>query len=151
VIEGGPLRGKNKVTMTTPLGQRFVLSVDVTNLEGETLARRTIEVMTATPEVHFYEVTSLHGIKSKAIQNGFSLISESSTIQAEPYHLDLTTYNNPGLIEWKIGGQRTPSGSTNPYQITLARLGVGASSIGFHVRDLNQLLQGARGEFQINF
>jgi hypothetical protein len=151
VIEGGSLRGKNKVTMTTPLGQRFILSVDVTNLDGTTVARKTTEVMTATPEVHFYEVTTLQGMKPRSLTKGFSLISDSSTIQAEPYNLDLSTYNNPDFLEWKIGGQRTEAVSVNPYQITLSRLGVGAANVGFHVRDLTQLLQGARGEFQVNF
>lgn len=151
VIEGGSLRGKNKITATTPMGEKFLISVDVSNTSGELLTRRTIEVPSVSPEVSFYEVTSLQGMKSKSINNGFSLISESSTIQAEPYYLDLDTYNNPEFLEWKIGGQKSDVLSTNPYQVTLARLGAGSTKVGFQVRDLSQLLQGARGDFQVNF
>lgn len=151
VIEGGSLRGKNKITATTPMGEKFLLSVDVSNTNGEVLTRRTIEVPSVAPEVHFYEVTSLQGMRMKSINAGFSLISESSTIQAEPYYLDLATYNNPEFLEWKIGGQKNNAASTNPYQITLARLGAGSAKVSFQVRDLSQLLQGARGDFQVNF
>lgn len=151
VLEGGSLRGKNKITMTTPMGEKFLLSVDITNISGEVLARRTIEIPSVTPEVYFYEVTSLQGMKPRSINGGFSLISESSTIQAEPFNLDLATYNNPEFLEWKIGGQKNTAPSTNPYQITLSRLGAGTATVAFQVRDLKQLLQGTKGEFQVNF
>jgi len=74
-------------------------------------------------------------------------------MQAEPFNLDIETYNNPDLVEWKINNVVVQNPNTNPYEITLTAENqtFSASTIDFHVRDLNSLLQGVRGQFKLNF
>ncbi len=151
VVDGGSLRGKNTITITIPMGQYNIITLEVSNLAGESLVRRSIQVRNFTPKVTFYEVSSLYGQSKRAVTN-LSLISDSDSIQAEPYYLDIETYNKPDLLEWKLGGVKSPTSAGNPYQITLARNGGnGRSTVDFHVRNLTQLLQGSQGSFNVNF
>lgn len=152
VIEGGAVRGKNKVTINTPNGYFFLVTLDVTTLQGESIMSRTISIISVNPQIHFYESSTLYGIKNIPVTN-FNLIGNSATIQAEPYYLDILTYNTPDLVEWEIDGNKNENSSYNPYAITLARPQdiSGASEINFHVRNLTQLLQGGKGSFQVNF
>lgn len=152
VVDGGSLRGGNKVTAATPLGQLMLISVDVTALDGTILMRKTIEVPSVTPSLYFYEYTPLYGMSHKAIEN-INLVGASATVRAEPYNLDIKTYNNPDFLEWEVDGTKTATPANNPYEITLGRPGetYGTSRINLHVRNLSQLLQGSEGDFQVTF
>lgn len=151
VIDGGSLRGKNSVSFEVPYGQQPLLTVDINKLNGEAVMRKTINFPSVSPTVLFYETSSLYGIKHKPITN-LSLVGLSTSVQAEPYYLNLLTYNNPEFLEWKI--DRTPSNQSaqNPYEITLGRdSGTGVSEVNFHVRSLSELLQGGEGSFRVNY
>jgi hypothetical protein len=152
-VEGGPIRGKNKTTVTMPMGNYIIVSLDITNTDGEFVAMRSIQIPSVSPRVLFYEVNPIYGQGYKAL-NKFTLVGDSTKIKAEPYDLDLLTYNSPDILEWEINGYKNSLGSGNPYEVTLAREDqdyTGASNVDFHVRSLKQLLQGAEGDFQINF
>lgn len=151
VIDGGSLRGKNKISFPTPLGQLILLTLDVSKTSGEVVFRKTIEVLSVKPVVHFYETSTLYGMKNKPL-TALSLIGASASIQAEPYYLDILTYNAPELLEWEIDGSKSTQRSGNPYEITLARdAGTGISNINFHVRSLTELMQGSEGTFKVNY
>ena len=151
VIEGGSLRGKNKVSFPAPMGQLALLTLDVSNASGAVILRKTIEILSVKPTVYFYETSSLYGLKKRPV-TALSLIGTSASVQAEPYNLDILTYNNPELLEWDIDGNRTTQSNGNPYEITLARDGgTGVSNVQFHVRNLTQLLQGSEGTFRVNY
>lgn len=151
-LEGGPVRGLNQVTFEMPMGNSQILSLQVTEPNGTVLARRSFFIPSVTPEIHFYEVSPLLGIKTNTLQNRFNLIGNSSTIKAEPYHLDTRVYNDPDMTEWQVNGQPTNGSNANPYEVTIQRTGnPGGSSLNFHVRDLTQVLQGAERTIQINY
>ncbi len=151
VIEGGSLRGKNKVSFEAPMGQRIILTLDVSRSTGEVVLRKSTEVFSVKPTIYFYETSSLYGLKTKPLTS-LSLIGNSASVQAEPYYLDTLTYNNPGLLEWEIDGNKSARTNGNPYEITLARdAGTGISNVNFHVRNLTQLLQGGEGTFRVNY
>lgn len=151
VLEGGSLRGRNQVSFSTPRGDELVLFLQVTDLRGNTIARRAVLVPAVQPELHFYEVSTLFGASQRAITDRISLIGNSTTVRAEPYYLDTRTYNNPDVKEWELGG-RDIATSGNPYEITLQRTGqVGSTELNFHVRSLQQILQGAEDSIAINF
>lgn len=152
IIGGGAERGKNKTSVIVPAGNSFLISLEVSTLTGEILARRTISIPSVTPTLHFYEKTSLYGLSNRSLSN-LNLTGDSITMQAEPYHLDIQTYNQPDLVEWKINGVTVQNPNTNPYEITLSAENqtFSASAIDFHVRNTKSLLQGARGQFKLNF
>lgn len=152
-IEGGTVRGKNKISFITPTnGSEFVLTVAVKDLGGSVIAQRSIVVQSFEPKITFYETSTLLGIRPIALSKAI-LSSDTITIKAEPYNLDLYTFNTPEHLVWEIDFSPTTNPSNNPYEITFARNpGVFNSSvIGFEVRSLSNLLQGASANVGINF
>lgn len=152
-VNGGSTIRSNRSTITVPIGQLVLISVDVQRVDGTLVGRKIVEIPSVEPAFYFYELNSLYGLNNKALKN-FNLIGDSVTVRAEPYNLDINTYNNPGHLEWKINGNINNNPTSNPYEVTLARLDAfttGSSKATLHVRNLEQLLQGARGEFQVNF
>jgi hypothetical protein len=151
VAQGGTLRAGNKISIPTPQGQLVLITLDVSTQDGEVLARRTIEIPSVSPKIYFYEMNALYGQSYKPLSN-LNLIGESVSVRAEPYYLDILTYNSPAHLEWKVDGTKSNKNTGNPYIITLAgQGGTGSSKVDFHVRNLTQLLQGGQGGFQINF
>lgn len=152
VLENGSVRGKNNLTFTMPRGRYATLGLEVRRLDGETIARKIFDLPSVTPSISFYEVSTLYGLKEKAVGSNFSLQGNSTAVRAEPYYLDIRTYNKPDLTEWKISNSTIKNPNRNPYEITLSSQGAGgASELSFHVRNTTQLLQGAIHSVQINY
>ena len=152
VIGEGSLRSKYKVSVPISYGANSTVSLIVSKLNSEIIARKDVSLPSIEPKVLFYEINTLYGTKQIPINKSFSLISNTGSIHAEPYFLDILTYNRPSMIEWKIDGTRTPNTGTNPYEITLTRQGgQGSSQVDFHVRNLEGLLQGTQGSVNINY
>ncbi|NCN12027.1 hypothetical protein GW937_01765 [Candidatus Kaiserbacteria bacterium] len=152
VIEGAAIRGQNQVSYTTPMSNKEILSVEIAKIDGTIIAKRFVLIPSVEPVIQFYELSPLFGISNKVISDSIPLIGNSTIIKAEPYYLDSRVYNNPAIIEWKLGGIVTSNQSKNPYEITLERTWAGGSTgLEFHVRDTKQVLQGAKGSTRINF
>jgi len=152
-VLGGAMKGNNTANFAVPIGKVFILTAIAKDLNGNILARKDLQLQTTAPEINFYEKTALYGFSHRPITT-LSLIGASATVVAEPYNLDIKTYNNPGLLEWSVDGKKTFNSDSNPYEITLARPEgsvSGASSINFHIRNLQSVLQGDENKFQIKF
>lgn len=153
VLEGGPLRGGSRVSFEMPMGDSAVLILQVTDLKGQTVAERGIEIKSVAPRLSFYEISSLYGVSNRALQNNNTpLVGSSMTIRAIPYYLDSRTYNSPDIIEWSLGGSPVENNTSNPYNITLQGSTPGTrTDVGFHVRSLTQVLQGTRDKITISY
>jgi hypothetical protein len=152
VLEGGPIRGRNQTSFTTPQGREIVVSLQVTEPDGTVVAKQDFIVPSVSPQIHFYEINTLYGVGYKSVDDSFSLIGESATIKAEPYYLDSRIFNNPDIAKWSINGTDTQSFDKNPYEITFERTTFsGIADLGFHVRSMEVLLQGARNGMEVNF
>jgi hypothetical protein len=150
ILEGGPIRGTNTVSFDTPQGSRSTLIVSVANRNGFVVGRDAIYFQSERPEVYFYEFNSLHGQSHLAITDRLLLVGSAATVVAEPYYLDIRTYNNPDIIEWEIEDEVQTNTNTNPYRITIQKVEEGGESeVAFHVRNTTQLLMGARGDFNV--
>lgn len=151
-ITGGALRGKYKVSTEVPAGYQNVIVLSVSTLDGIPVASRSLALSSVEPKLLFYETNTLHGIKNIPIRDSLNLIGNSVSVKAEPYYIDINTYNKPGLLEWKVDGIRSPSSGNNPYEVTLSKQGLnGVSNVNFHVRNLNNFIQGTQGSFKVNF
>jgi len=152
VLEGGPIRGTNKVSFDTPRGSKSTLTVDVSDTNGNSVGRRAIYFRSSKPELVFYESNALYGQSHTAISDSLVLIGTAATIIAEPYHLDIRTYNNPDVNEWEIDRNEQANTNPNPYQITIQKVSEGGTSnVSFHVRSTTEFLQGAQDSIQIVF
>lgn len=149
-LEGGVVRGKNTVSFIMPRGRSAILTLDVQRATGELVARRVLDIPSTSPRLLFYEQSTLYGQKEQAIGETLVVTGSTASVRAEPYYLDVKVFNDPDFFEWQIDRIKQPTPSMNPYEITLAPLfSDGRSSISFQVRDLEQLLQGANGNFVI--
>lgn len=145
VLYSGPVLGQNRAVFTMPQGSA-VVSVSVSDGE-RILASRSIELLNTEPLLRFYAINPLYGVSRLPLNERFILLGGSATVRAEPYYLDLSTYNTPDLLEWTVDGGVGGTRGNNPYDLTVTRTGVG--NVGFHVRNLTQVLQGTRGGFAV--
>ena len=151
VLEGGALRGRNKVSFITPQDTNIFVSLQVATLNGAVLAKRSVILPSVQPYIHFYEMNTLYGLENKSLKDDFFLLGNSATIKATPYYLDSQTYNAPNILDWTINSTKVTSSNENPYEITLQKTGYpGTANLELHVRSTTQLLQGARGSIGIN-
>jgi len=153
VLEGGPIRSQNKMSFEMPMGNEAILSLTVTEPTGRVLARRATFIPSVSPEMRFHTVSSLYGVNTKAIDDEYVLIGNSTTVRAEPYYLDSRVYNNPDIAQWQINNVTSDTVGNNPYEVTIQRVGLsGTTNLEFHVRDTtNQVLQGTEDSIQIRF
>ncbi len=151
VLEGGSVRARNNISFAMPQGPSALVGLEVRRPNGEVVASRLFEVSNFYPSLSFYEKHTLYGIKERAIQGQLTLVGESVSIRAEPYYLDVRMHGSPDHIEWQVGGDTLVNTSKNPYEITLSSQGQGSALVEFHVRDLEQLLQGAESTFRVTF
>ncbi|MBY0309712.1 hypothetical protein K2Q16_01015 [Patescibacteria group bacterium] len=147
---GGPVQGQNQVTFTMPQGGA-TLGVVVERVGGGVIASKNIFLQNAEQTVRFYEVNSLYGMAKRSAER-LSLIGNSTTVRAEPFHLDIRTYNNPDIATWSSSAI-TLSQGTNPYEATIVRQAglTGVGAVGFHVRNENQILQGSQASLQVSY
>lgn len=153
VIGGGGLRGASSVLVPLPrFGQNAVLSLDIVDSTGRVIGSRNQFIAFSEPKLLFYETSTLYGVSTKTFKN-FPLTSNSATLQAEPYYLGTETFNDPSIFEWQINNKPVENTATNPYQLTVSRsgLGGGSATVELHVRDKQNLGQGAENSVEITF
>jgi hypothetical protein len=151
-LEKGSVLGKYTIPAIVPIDAYSVLTLSINKTNGELLAKRSVNIIPVEPTLYFYEVNTLYGISTIPIFSSLNLIGNSTVVRAEPYYLDIKTYNKPQHLEWKIGGSRSPSSGNNPYEVTLAKQGgSGSTNVSFHVRNLTDILQGAENDFEVKY
>ena len=151
VVSEGAVRGMNYVSFETSLDPNIILTVEARDTNGEMVASEIVSIPSAEPFIKFYESNALLGLANKPVNGALTMLGNIATLRSEPYYLDSRTYNEPDLLEWKVDGVLYPNQNQNPYEVTLEKnSATGRSQLNFHVRDLSQLLQGARGGVGIN-
>jgi len=150
-LNGGAIIGNYKASTEVPLSSFNVLSLSVTDKNNKVIAKKSINIPTIEPLLLFYTEDTLYGLNHTPLK---TLIFNENNIKvkAEPYYLDLKTYNQPQVIEWKTSGVRIPSENSNPYEINLSKSEYEGSGkiINFRVRNNSKFLQGADASFKIN-
>ncbi len=151
VLEGGPLRGRNEISFVMPQDRVSVISLDVANVNGVVVAKRSFSLPSVSPKLLFYEANTLYGLESKALTESFALIGNSGTLRAEPYFLSSSVFNSPDILTWKVAGKEIGTPSNNPYEVILQKTGVpGTTNIGLHVRSTDILLQGVERSINVS-
>lgn len=145
-LAGGPVRGQTQVSFTMPVGGG-ILEVLVESTTG-VVGAQTIQLMSSEPFLHFYSNNPLYGLSLIPVGPKLTLVGNSATVRAEPYYLDLRTFNNPDLAEWAGGAESSTVPGGNPYEVTILRNET-PTSASFHVRNLTEVIQGAQGGFGI--
>lgn len=152
VLAGGTFIGNDVVTFTAPKVGKEVLSVEVIDGRGRTLARKNIYVPVVEPEMYFYGDNPLRGLYGYAITHDFELIGEELLVRAEPYYMDANIFTENPRMQWEINGQEINNPSTDPQLITLRKAGgVGQFNVSFNILNRNNLIQNITEEFTVTF
>lgn len=150
VIDGAGVRGGWRQLITIPHGRNQQISVDVVNQQGTLVARRTILVPSAEVDIQLYENHPLYGLNQRAITSDYVVLSNSTNINAVPYNLANSAFQQNLFTEWRINNQRSAAGS-NPFEITLRQQGSGMATLSFRLRNRTELLQGGERSVNVNF
>jgi hypothetical protein len=152
VVSGGSRFGKNSISFTSDFGKNIPVSVEVYDDRGNIVAGESITVPLAEPELHFYEINPLRGISEHVIGDNYTFIGDEIHVRAEPYFIDRSLLAQNPHIEWKINNRSVNNPSTDPQEITLRKQGdTGSFKLEFHIRNLQQLLQGIKDSITISF
>jgi len=149
-IDGGARLGGFQTLYTVPHGRTHIVTLEVIDQAGLTVARRSVTVETSVVDVLLYEQSTLYGLSPRVAPSSFNMVGNSLTLRAIPYNLDLRALTGRLVTEWSIAGAKTNSGSDR-FEITLDRRGAGTANLEFEVRNLSELLQGDKASMAIRF
>lgn len=151
-LRGGGVRGQQATLFTMPFGGDTILGVTIARPDGVVVAERSVVVPAVEPELQFYGRNALRGMSRLAQPASFQLLGTELTLVAEPFHLATNVTADNSVFEWTINNRTIANPSQDPYQITLRNDGgTGQFNVSFHVRNLEQLLQGAEQSFSVSF
>lgn len=149
---GSALKGQDSFTFTPGFGDENILSVDIFDRTGKHIASKSQIIPILKPELYFYEKNPLRGLSFVALSDPYIFIGDETTIKAEGYFMDYEDSDTKLLHEWKIDGIKQLIYKTEQTEITLSKEGrTGSVMLSFHIRNLNQLLQGAKKSLSIQF
>jgi len=151
IVGGGSQKGRNSVTFRSGFEREMAVKVDIYTITGGLLTSKNILVPISKPELHFYEVNPLRGLLPRALDNDYIFVGSEIVVRAEPYFFDRTVSADNLLLEWELNNRQIANPNEDPLEIVLRRQGdQGRFTIGFHIRNLRQLLQGTENTTQIN-
>ncbi len=152
VHEGGSVRGRNSIIFSSQYNQSPTISVDVMNSQGTVIGSQSLSVPMANPELHFYTNNPLRGLSKRAMEDPFILVGNEVTVRAEPYFVGRDILSANPLMDWRLNRSAVSGEAGNPQEITLRRQGEqGNFSLSFHIRNLQNLLQGVERAVRITF
>lgn len=148
LLGGASGRGIYTTNFTMPMDSRVVLSLSVFDVAGNLYASKSVLLPNTKPFIKFYEVNTLYGVNPNTYES-LILSGNNATILAVPYYLDTRVYNQPDIVDWKVGKQSVPN-SGNPYEITIEKQNDrGQATLSFRVQSTTSLLQGTSGNIDI--
>jgi len=151
-LYGGSTKGRYIARFTVPMGKNIVVGVDVSDSTGVVISSKNVAIPIQKPEVIFYPDNPLRGLSFTSTGALYRLLGEEVTVRAEPYYMDADILDKEVLLEWSIDGSRIDNPNLDQQTIVLQNGGgSGIFNIEFHIRNLQELLQGTRGQFRMQF
>jgi hypothetical protein len=118
---------------------------------GRTVGSASVEVVSARPELYFYEDNPLRSTSKQAIGETFALVGDEVTVRAEPYFTASDILNDDVLLQWSLDGREIENFGSDPQAITLRGTGgSGDARVGFKLIN-SESLQFLQDFFTIHF
>ena len=145
-------KGNSTFTFTPNFEKNILLSVDVQDQQGKIVAQKSQSIPIVQPELYFYEQNPLRGLSYTALRDPYIFVGDEMTIRAEGYFMNPTLRGTNILRQWSIGNKTVTTQENDPQEITVSKDGnSGSSKLSFHIRNLQQLLQGVEKSITITF
>lgn len=152
VLLGGPVRGKQSIDITMSRFSDNYLTVTVMDQAGQAIAQKSLLLNPTDPELHFYEDNPLRGLHERAIDDGFMLIGDETTIYGEPYFMHTDLSQRSVGFTWSVNGEKTSFQNQDPHTITLRRSGGrGSADVELKALTTETIPQYLRRAFSITF
>lgn len=150
-INGGPVKGAFRSQITVPYGRNSLITVIVQDKTGAVINKKIVALPSVPLDLRFYELNTLYGLSTKAINNNLLLVGNSTSIKAVPYYLDIRAINNSIYTKWSINNLATQTNNDDPFEINLVRGNSGSAKIGFEIKNLKDFIQSAQSSFVAEF
>jgi len=151
VQNGGVATTNNTFSFIPKFERTVVISVDMRDGNGDTIATNAQVIPIMKPELYFYEQNPLQGLLLRAISNPYTFIGDEITLRAYPYFMNSSIELSDLLTTWSINGREVQTVG-NPYLITLRKEELrDKAQLMFSVRNLQELLQGVEETIAIRF
>lgn len=145
--------GKQTLTLQEDIPRPLDITVEVGTRTGNQKGTASITLTPGDPSISFYEEDHLYGVLyNKAITDKITLINPEITIRAVPYTFNTSLKTSSLSYIWSINNLERTDLSTNQ-SITLRTTGdnAGSSDISLEIRNVMDILQGARNGVSIFF
>ncbi len=150
LLDGGPMRGNYQTSATTPNRRSVTVTVELTRFGAGVVARETVQVPVALPEVHFYTVSSLYGTQPRSLGQQTTMTGNNLTIQALPFYAPREALAE-GEVTWRKNGRDTESDPDNPFIIDLQRDGQATAMLNFLLRHPRNVMFNLQERLQVRF
>jgi hypothetical protein len=153
VLYGGPVTGRNTVTIATPHYEGGILTLEVYAGDGNIVGKRSIPIKISQPTVLFYEESPLRGLLGRAITKTSIGNNAETTFLAEPYFL-----HTQGLEEqfvdftWKLSNATIMSDvlRQNAVTLTSSKIGAGDARVSLTAVTKTPIPQHVQNSFNIS-
>lgn len=153
VVQGGALKGRYAIDLTMPQSRGGYLTVEVYDLDGTIVGRKTIFVQSVTPELLFYEYSPLRGLVGTALSGEVALPGTEATFYAEPFFLNKSRPDaRNATFSWTLNDTLVAGNTGTPNALTLAATGErGRARITASVLTNEKIPQFTKGSFTLVF
>lgn len=147
--------GKNYfIFKNTYLDLANQIEVTISDIYGNTNTKGTVVLKTTNPEILFYEKDLALGVKlQKALENGFNVTKEGSTITASPYFFSGKDLNaSDFIVKWSINSQPANTGANkNELSVKGEEGKTGNAQINFSINNQKKLFQSIEKQINVAF
>lgn len=150
-IYRGAIKGQRTASFIAGTSNRSNIAVTVLDSSGAVIAKKLKEFPVVDPKIIFYSINPLRGLTEVALSDPYLFIEDEMVLRAEPYYIDRALLSGDYLHEWEINRNPIASNNDDPLEISLRNQGSGQATVGFHIRNLGDLLQGSKNDITIRF
>jgi len=128
------------------------IGVEISNLQGSEVYKKTITIKKREPEILFYEEHPLEGpLYQRSIFENFDMQKQEIVIRAEPFFFPKEDVEDLSF-DWDASGERiTPLSRKNIIGLTTLLNSEGESNISLFVENTKKLFQDISNKFKLNF
>ncbi len=141
--------GKQTLSLQEEIPRPLDIKVEVSTRNGSDKATASITLTPGDPSVSFYEEDPLYGVLyNKSIMNKVTLSNREISIRAVPYSFTKSVLN----YVWSINNlERTDLSKNESITLRTREDSEGTSDISLEIKNVREILQGARGGVSVRF
>lgn len=152
VIQDQSGYGKQVLTVREDIPRSLDVLVEVSTKNGSDKASKTTSLTPGNPSISFYEDNALYGVLyNESLTSKINLENQEVSIVAVPFGFN-STKESPLSFLWSVNNVERKDLSTNESIILRTKGDVeGSSSISLEIRNVDNILQGARNGLTVLF